>query len=394
MKFNTVFTSKFLKSLPLWMLVFSVAAQEGDNMVPNGSFEDFSGKLRRLGMIEAAEGWSSPTGNSSDLFSADAHAPDVMTPENVFGKEEPKDGLNYAGLITYSYNDKENRSYMMTQLSTPMKKGMRYKVMFYVALAELSKYSSNSIGVHFSKRPLTTSEKVPALVEEMHVEHPEQEIFTGTYGWDLVCGEYVAEGGEKYITIGNFYSNNEVGNEKNKKPKDIKGTQIVAAYYYVDDVSVRLLGPNDRCDCPYATKNEERKAAILYQVAPSINEKMTLAEKVNAYHVFYLPNRYNLTPAGNQALEAVAKLMQENPDIVVEIAGNADSDEAADAENSSIGKKRADYVRSELVNKGIDASRLKVVDRKNDKPASIIEEVDTDDVKDAKNRRVSFNIIQ
>lgn len=392
MRFKTL-SRKILKSMPVWMLVFSISAQEGENMVPNGSFEQFSGKLRRLGMIEDAEGWSSPTGNSADLFSADAKAPDVMTPENVYGKEEPKDGINYAGLITYSYNDKENRSYITTKLSTPMKKGMRYKVMFYANLAELSKYSSNRIGAHFSKRPLNTSDKVPALVEDTHIEHPNEEIFTGTYGWDLVCGEYVAEGGEKYITIGNFYSNNDVGNEKNKKAKDVKGTQIVAAYYYIDDVSVRLLGPNERCDCPYADK-EEKKAAILYQIAPSINERMSLEQKVNAYHVFYLPNRYNLTPAGDQALTAVAKMMEENPDITIEIAGNADDDEAKDPSSADIGKKRANYVRSELVNKGVDASRLKVVDRQNNKASSIIEEVDSEDIKDAKNRRVSFTVIK
>ena len=31
------------------------------NMVPNGSFEEVEGKLKRMGSIEMAKGWKSPT---------------------------------------------------------------------------------------------------------------------------------------------------------------------------------------------------------------------------------------------------------------------------------------------------------------------------------------------
>lgn len=187
--------------LPILGLTFGVLAQDAENLVPNGSFEQISGKLRRLGGIEAAEGWVSPTGVGADLFSESSNTPDIQVPMNFYGKEDAVDGTNYAGIVAYSYGDKMPRSYITSKLSTPMKKGMRYKVTFRASLAELSKYSSNKLGAHISKKPFETKEKVPALIEEPHILHPQEIIFNAMYGWEIVCGEYVAEGGERYLSL-------------------------------------------------------------------------------------------------------------------------------------------------------------------------------------------------
>ena len=393
MKTRKVTTRNFLLGLTILSLGSYSIAQEGQNLVENGSFESTDGKVRRTGQIDKAENWVSATGESADLFLADAKVPDIMTPLNLYGKEDPKDGDNYAGIIAYSYNDKENRTYITTKLSSPMKKGMRYKVEFSASLAELSKYSSNRLAAHFSKRELSTKEKVPALIEESHIEHPDQKVFSGMYGWDLVCGEYIAEGGEKYMTIGNFTANNDVKSERNKKPKEIKGRQIVAAYYYIDDVSVKLLGPNERCDCPYGTKHE-KESATLYQREPSLNDKMSIAEKVNEYNVFYRSGRYDLTMAGDDALNKVAKIMQENPDIKVKIKGHTDNLEFDDPETKDMSLKRAEYIRSQMVNKGVDASRFTISDVQNKEPSPYLKDVDDEKTENAKNRRVSFEVIE
>lgn len=374
-------------------LTLFISAQEGENLVPNGSFEENSGKTRRLGKINDAEGWTSPTGVSADLFSARAKGLEVQTPENVYGKEDPKDGDSYAGIIVYSYNDKERRSYLTTKLNSPLKKGMRYKVKFYASLAELSKYSSNRLGVHFSKRDITTNDKVPALIEETHVEHPKEVIFNGMYGWDYVCGEYVANGGERYITIGNFTPNSEVDNERNKKPRGLRGTQIVAAYYYIDDISVHLLGQDEPCDCGYADQ-AQTKTATIFQRRPSITERMSVSDKINEYGIYYRSERYDITIIGDQDLDAIAKLMKENPDIKVQINGHSDNFEYDNPDTRDISLKRAEYIRSQLVNKGVDASRLPLKDMQNTKPSQYLAENDDQKTKDAKNRRVSFELVE
>lgn len=393
MKFRTMKRKYLFFTLPVWMLTFSISAQEGNNLVENGGFENAeSNKLRRTGDIKRAEGWISPTGNRADLFSEDAKMPEVMTPDNVYGKEEPKEGVNYAGIITFSYREKEDRTYLTAKMKSPMKKGMRYKVQFFASLAELSKYSANKLGAHFSKRAIGTDDKVPALVMETHVQHPKEALFDGMYGWDLVCGEYKAQGGEKYITIGNFTSDHDVKNERNKKPREIKGRQIIAAYYYIDDISVELLGPNDQCKCNYADEAQPRSSTV-YQRSPEIKEDMTLDEKVKELGVHYAANRYDIKMAGDQTLDMLAELLKENPSKKIQLIGHMDDDEAEDPRNNDMSLKRAEYVRSMMVNKGIDASRFVIEDAKNNEPSEHVDEEDNERLKAAKNRRVTFRVI-
>ena len=380
-------------ALPALFLSFSMFAQEGENMVDNPSFEDAKNKkLRRTGDVDRADSWISPTGNTADLFSAEAKMPDVMTPDNIYGMEEPKDGINYAGIITYSYREKEDRTYLTAKLNTPMKKGMRYKIRFYASRAELAKYSANRLGVHFSKRAPGTDDKVPALILETHVEHPKEVVFDGDYGWDLVCGEYTAEGNEKYITIGNFYSDNEVKSQRNRKPRGVRGRQIIAAYYYIDDISVQLLGPNELCECNYADE-AQTEASTVYQRSPQITKEMTLEEKVQEYNVFYAAGRYDVRVDGDKTLDKLAELMKENPDIKIQLTGHADEAELENPENSDVSKKRAEYIRTLMVNKDISADRFVIEDVKAKEPSPYLKEEDDEKTQAAKNRRVSFTVI-
>ena len=66
------------------------------------------------------------------------------------------------------------------------------------------------------------------------------------YNWDEVCAEYTAKGGEKFITIGNFTSDGDTKFEKNRKSKEYRD-QKIQAYYYIDDISVKLTTPEAAC---------------------------------------------------------------------------------------------------------------------------------------------------
>ena len=115
-------------------------AQQGENLIPNGSFEATDGKVKKLGGITSATGWTSPTGMRADLFTP-SKSPEINAPLNGYGKEDARDGSNYAGFTALSVGNKVPRSYVMVKLDAPMKKGMKYCVKFYVSLAEASKYS-------------------------------------------------------------------------------------------------------------------------------------------------------------------------------------------------------------------------------------------------------------
>ena len=102
--------------------VFKLSAQDENNLVLNPSFESVDGKLKKLTQIYLANDWDSPTALKADLFSSSISG-DISVPRNIYGKEFPKDGENYAGILAYSYNNKKPRTYLQSQLIKPMASG-------------------------------------------------------------------------------------------------------------------------------------------------------------------------------------------------------------------------------------------------------------------------------
>ena len=126
--------------------------QENDNLILNPSFESIEGKLRKLNQINVANDWYSPTSLKADLFSSSVPG-DIGTPKNIYGKEFPKEGENYAGILTYSYNNNKPRTYLQSMLIKPLASGLNYCLNIHVSLSDLSKYAIDNIGVHISEEP-------------------------------------------------------------------------------------------------------------------------------------------------------------------------------------------------------------------------------------------------
>src|SRR5690554_2814480 len=104
-------------TLPALMLTFSIAAQEGENLVNNPSFENAqSNKIRRLGDIERADGWVSATGARADLFSADAKFQTFKQQNMVTEGKKPKMEINYEEVIGIFNVEKETRLYLIENL--------------------------------------------------------------------------------------------------------------------------------------------------------------------------------------------------------------------------------------------------------------------------------------
>jgi len=400
MNYKTTNMKKIFVLVPLVAVsLFSFAQDdEKENLVENGSFEETKGKVRRLGQIDAAEGWTAATGSGADLFCGDAKMPDVMTPENERGTEEAHEGMNYAGILAFSYGDKEERTYITTRLAKPLRKGERYKVEFYASLSDLSKYSSNKLAAHMSKRQPGTDEKVDAITfEENLVLHPKESILDGMFGWDKVCGEYIANGGEKYITIGNFTNSADVKNERMRKPQDVKGKQVIAAYYYIDEVSVYQLEEDEECDCEYETA-PKMESLLIFQNAPLISPDMSSEEKVDVQGIYYAYGKFNITPAGVNTLKFLAAEYKKNQGAVLKVNGHVDASELEKASESAdykdLGLKRATFVKNLLVNLGVPENNIQVTNKNASEESDVLEESDTDELRMAKNRRVTFELVK
>lgn len=396
MKFNI---NNMKTSITIAIIGLSAAVafgQKNDNLVPNGSFESIDKEPKKLGSIESAMGWYSPTGARADLFIPNKKVPIIGVPSNQFGNESAKDGSNYAGIVTFSHNNKVPRSYVSNKLEVPLKKGERYCVEFHISLAEASAYSSNQIGVHFSSKAFASAAK-DNIITKTHVLDEGNKIYSAPFGWDRVCGTFIAEGGEKYITIGNFTSNEHTKNVKVKKDPKNKVTPVAAAYYYLDNISVTLVDENNVCDCA-PTDPTEGFSKTVYQKAINLASDMDPAKKIEALQVFFGFGKTDLTDAGTEALDMIVEIMKQKPGYKLQINGYSDEVEDAASEDQpffqGMDGKRTNTVFNYLKSKGIGEHRLIASPQGSAEKSAEITESDEEDIKQAKNRRVEFKVRQ
>lgn len=361
--------------------IFSIA-QDGDNMIENPGFEQIEGKIKREGAISVAIGWMSPTKASADLFAGKVKG-ELGTPQNFVGFEEPHGGENYAGIRVFSYNDKEPRQYISTKLKLPLRKDAMYCVKYYVNLAEGSKYASNNIGINFSKKQYNIDENKSIMVPT-DVQHRDNPVFNHMFGWEEVCMVYTAQGGEKFLTLGNFYANGDTQNQRLKKVKDFTGTSVMSAYYYIDDISVVMIDDETECDCKI--KEHEVHTEYVYEVSPVNPEGMKDDMIVKYTELYFGYGKSDFTKSDLEHLKNLDMVMSSKETYKLTITAHMDSDEAEDEELIGLDRKRAEEVKKHLVEKGIAADRITI------KTVGATAPADTsgDEIGQAKCRKVTF----
>jgi outer membrane protein OmpA-like peptidoglycan-associated protein len=370
-----------------------------DNELPN--------ELGGIGLLDL--GVSSPTDIIADLFSKSSSG-DVGIPSNVMGVEEPiKDdgGDKYAGVCFYKPGKlSKERTYITIPIikgkeQQTLKKGLTYCVEFSVSLSESSKFAVNNIAAHFSKEAPASGGPGFISKSEKVMKGQGNKVYTGFFGWEKVCNIYTAKGDEKFITIGNFDGNEQTQFTQVKKPKDSEVDQLPQAYYYVDNVIIRLVDKPEDCPCYNANpqKVEENYSTLIFTNNPEVTNKMSLSEKIDLYDVFFRFGKASFTENAKEMMSYIVEEMKANPTMRIEVQGNRDGKEGKAAELNpeyeDIDRKRAAAVLKHLVAQGIEAERLIVVNNGADVANPKIDsENDDSEVQDAKNRRVHFKVLK
>lgn len=191
-------------------------------------------------------------------------------------------GGGYMGIILYGQDSVDSpednyREYISIELAQSLAAGETYRLSFEINAAgfaiDSAEYSGNT--AHFNHRIRVLfadrvgaffSPDLPVLANypnkpgtftmdvEPHVEHVG--MISDTLGWTTISGTYVAAGGERYLTIGNFRDDGETNiqvhrfedrlhNSGNRGAPngDIQGFRAYA-YALVDYVELRQLGPD------------------------------------------------------------------------------------------------------------------------------------------------------
>ncbi|HEX8516180.1 MAG TPA: T9SS type A sorting domain-containing protein [Bacteroidia bacterium] len=224
----------------LFLVFFFVYKTEAQNLVPNSSFENFTecpdtSTLQFFTNLDST--WFQY--NSADYFNECNGYNYLDIPVNRFGYQYAHSGNAYTGLISYMSGGFE-REYIEVKLVSPLVLNETYYVQLHVSLADTVRYAIENIGVLFTDTLFNPYPSVGVWLTGIpQVENSSGNMLNDKINWMTLSGSFVANGGEQYMTIGNFK------NDANTIKQFFGGTvpYTLGAYYFIDDVYVGTTPP-------------------------------------------------------------------------------------------------------------------------------------------------------
>ena len=205
----------------------------GQNLVPNGSFEDTVSCPSNLSQISKAKEWYSIR-ETPDYFNSCSNSYMSSVPSNLFGNAQPSSGNAYAGIGCFWYGSLNYPECIGTQLIDTLKIGFKYYISFKVRLAQKANSNNwcaiNKLGLYFSVISYDSINNV-SLCNCAQIYS--DSIITDTLSWHTIRASFVADSNYKFVGIGRFFTENQTSTLQ------ITGT-VCNSYYYIDDVCVSL----------------------------------------------------------------------------------------------------------------------------------------------------------
>jgi hypothetical protein len=234
-------------------------------LVTNGMFETFNSCpiSYGFGITGPIMPWFNPSNSVSgnpngtpDYFltnSCTTLSPFVnnKVPNNKVGcQPDLAGGYAYTGIVTYFQTPSSAepatppnyREYISQQLASPMVANQNYNVTFSISLAEMSAFATKPPSVYFTNTtPSYNGPLVMPSINTNRLDFQTMAIITDKTNWVTITGIYTAVGGERFITIGNFF--NDVNTQISSTSKIACHTGVTNpsanfSFYYIDGVSV------------------------------------------------------------------------------------------------------------------------------------------------------------
>lgn len=159
----------FISMQKLLFVFFIISANIGQaqNLVPNGSFENYTICPNNFAQIYKADGWFQPHKypwsnsvdycSSSDYYnSCDDSTSFVSVPTSQNGYQFAHSGTAYAGIAYYSnfQNGNAFREYIEVKLNQTLAANKKYNLKYYISLANTSRWSIIRFDAHLSNDSL------------------------------------------------------------------------------------------------------------------------------------------------------------------------------------------------------------------------------------------------
>ncbi|MCR9286795.1 MAG: OmpA family protein [Bacteroidetes bacterium] len=356
---------------PFFLVAQSSSDAALQNIVPNSSFEAYSGPpigwfYRGDHYSQVMKYWSAATIASPDVFGPRVRVPSHWAKKG-FGEQSPRTGHSMSGITVYGCVEGKPhcREYIQIQLSEPLVTGQRYYVEMWVNHLPRS-LRSNNLGFYFSEKKV--SELTDQVLDFEPQFYSEKIIDCTETNWQRVAGRFIAEAEAEFLLIGNFFPDTLTKTQVNRKDS------LKFAYYYIEDVLVKKVPPI----LPIPVKEDDLT-------------KLNLEEGmiVTLQNIHFEFDHWELHPRSFIELKKLLKIMRDNPSLVIELRGHTD-DKGSNDYNFDLSEKRASSVVQYLKENGIGEHRTRYRGFGSNQPIA------PNDTKEGRreNRRVEFLVIQ
>ena len=224
--------SHWLLLLLLLMSKTRVNAQY--NLVPNAGFESYVSCPAKLNNYPPPPWYNAckKAGTYCNSCCTDIYA---SVPYNVVGGFSYQYTRNGNGYVLVDYVNGNQRTYIQIKLKDSLRKDKYYYAEHFVNSPNSQTLGCNNVAMLFTDTAIysdpfrLTFNPIIANAQIVNYGNP---IIGDTLNWIKVSGIFKAQGGEQYLTLGNFKTN------ANTLTKQIVPTGYNGASYYIDDVSV------------------------------------------------------------------------------------------------------------------------------------------------------------
>jgi gliding motility-associated-like protein len=213
------------------------------NLVPNWSFEEYNDSCSNSENFDNVKDWLPKrylqgyvnallTFSTPDYYSNCIPSP-LYTPPTLYyvGYQLPFNSNSFTGLI---YHPNTDREAIRVKLKETLKFNTCYHAEMYVNLSNDGTYICDKLGMAFTTDSF--SMKVDGSIPMPQPQVYTDLLITDTLNWTKVEGDFIANGGEEWLTIGWFFPASQI---TYSLFGDTTAFGIVtSAYYLVDAVQV------------------------------------------------------------------------------------------------------------------------------------------------------------
>jgi OOP family OmpA-OmpF porin len=322
----------------------------GQNLVKNYSFEQT--KYRLFGLyiysdIAKAKHWK-----NANKASPDFHESNKVDRLLQIGESYADSGKYFVG-ITFG-KEAKYYEYIETKLSEKLRQDKLYCFEISVLFSKTAPFCVDNLQFALTNKFLKGNKRTP-LVAENIVKLSNGLLLNNPLKYTKLSSFYLANGGEQYLTIGQFNSDIKYFAIEYIKNRGLHLDK--QPYYFFDNVSLRLIKDSSECPCYEEMIKRNIKHDTVKLSDFSLNKNYINAV-YNLSQVNFKTNSYVLPNANYSELDSVVNILKRNESLKIVVSGHTDVT-GIFLKNFELSEKRAKSVADYIIKNGVEKDRVR-----------------------------------